>query len=86
MRVLVSGDVQGVGFRWYCREEAVGAGVGGYVRNLSDGRVEAAFEGDPAAVDRMVEWCRTGPAWASVTAVEVREEAPIGEGEFAITR
>jgi acylphosphatase len=86
VRVLVTGDVQGVGFRWYCREEAMGAGVGGFVRNREDGRVEAVFEGDAEAVDRMVEWCRTGPAWASVSGVEVREEAPAGEREFLITK
>jgi acylphosphatase len=84
--VRVSGDVQGVGFRWYCREEAMGAGVGGFVRNLPDGRVEAAFEGDSEAVDAMVAWCRTGPAWASVTSVEVEEEDPLGERGFSISR
>jgi acylphosphatase len=86
VRVLVSGDVQGVGFRWYCREEATGAGVGGFVRNLPDGRVEAAFEGEPDAVDRMVAWCRTGPAWATVSSVEVQDEDPAGASGFSITR
>ncbi len=50
VRVLVSGEVQGVGFRWYCREQAMGRRVTGFVRNLPDGQVEAAFEGDPQAV------------------------------------
>jgi acylphosphatase len=86
VRVHVSGNVQGVGFRWYCREEAMGAGVGGFVRNLPDGRVEAAFEGDAEAVDAMVSWCRSGPAWATVNSVDVEEEDPTGEREFSITR
>ena len=49
VRVIVAGDVQGVGFRWFCREEAMGRGVAGFVRNLADGRVEAVFEGDSQA-------------------------------------
>jgi acylphosphatase len=54
------------------------------VRNLPDGRVEAAFEGDPDAVGAMVEWCRTGPRWARVDAVEVVEEEPLGESTFDV--
>ena len=83
-RVLVSGRVQGVNFRWYCREEARARGVGGFVRNLPDGRVEAAFEGDPEAVDAMVRWCHTGPRWARVDSVEVLEEEPVGESTFDV--
>lgn len=86
VRVRVSGDVQGVGFRWFCREQAMGHGLAGYVRNLPDGRVEATFEGDPEAVDEMVAWCRTGPQWATVASIEVEEEQPGGESDFQITR
>ena len=86
VRVLVSGSVQGVGFRWYCRDEAARRSVGGFVRNLPDGRVEAGFEGDPAAVDAMVSWCRDGPSWARVSDVEVIDEPPLGEEGFVITR
>jgi acylphosphatase len=86
VRVLVSGDVQGVGFRWYCHERAVAAGVAGFVRNLPDGRVEAAFEGDDGAVEAMVAWCRSGPRWAHVEGLDVREEPPSGQDGFAITR
>jgi acylphosphatase len=86
IRVHVSGDVQGVGFRWYCREAAMGQGITGSVRNLPDGRVEAEFEGDSEAVDDMVEWCRKGPKWARVDAVDVEEGEPLGEGGFRIER
>ena len=86
VRVAVSGRVQGVGFRWYCRDEAQRLGVSGFVRNLPDGRLEAAFEGDPEAVDAMVDWCRTGPAWAEVASVVVSEASAIGEAGFAISR
>lgn len=86
VRVVVSGDVQGVGFRWFCREQAMGRGLGGSVRNLPDGRVEAFFEGDPEAVDALVEWCRDGPEWARVDGVEVEEQAPVGDVSFLIAR
>ena len=58
--------------------------VGGWVRNLADGRVEAVFEGPEAAVDRMVEWCRTGPPRARVDAVDVTREQPTGEPNFHV--
>lgn len=82
--MLVSGDVQGVGFRWYTREEAVKGGLAGSVKNLPDGRVEVVLEGGSDVVDRLVEWCRTGPRWARVDAVEVTEEEPTGEDGFSI--
>ena len=70
-RVLVSGYVQGVGYRYSTYHAARREGVTGWVRNLGDGRVEALFEGDPDAVSRMVEWCRRGPPGADVTSLEV---------------
>ena len=84
MRVLVSGDVQGVGFRWSCRNEAVARGVSGFVRNLADGTVEAAFEGSADAVDRLVAWCRKRPAWGRVESIGVIEEPATGEQGFHI--
>ncbi|MET7418744.1 acylphosphatase [Dactylosporangium sp. NPDC005555] len=83
-RVLVSGQVQGVYYRDTCRRVASGAGLGGWVRNLDDGRVEAVFEGPLEAVERLVAWTRHGPAEASVTLVEVHEETPEGLAVFAI--
>jgi len=65
-RVVVAGRVQGVGFRASCAQRARAAGVGGTVRNLPDGRVEAAFEGSADAVDRLVSWCSHGPAYSEV--------------------
>ncbi len=84
VRVLVSGDVQGVGFRWACRTEAAARGVSGFVRNRPDGQVEAAFEGPADEVERLVTWCREGPAWGRVDTVEVAEESPTGESGFRI--
>ncbi|MFB7949236.1 acylphosphatase [Kitasatospora phosalacinea] len=84
-RVLVSGTVQGVFFRDSCRRAAAETSVAGWVRNLPDGRVEAVFEGEPAAVDRMVAWTRRGPSRAVVERVEVLEEQPEGLLVFAVT-
>jgi acylphosphatase len=83
-RVIVRGRVQGVWFRESCREQAVALDVGGWVRNLADGRVEAVFEGPLAAVERMVAWCHEGPARARVDAVEVHHEEPTGEPGFHV--
>jgi acylphosphatase len=83
-RVIVDGRVQGVFFRDSCQRMAASAGVSGYVCNRNDGRVEAAFEGEPEAVDRMVAWCRQGPRRADVTNIEVIEEEPTGETGFRV--
>lgn len=80
----MSGRVQGVFFRDDCRREAVAAGVDGWVRNRPDGRVEAVFEGEPDAVDRLVSWCRTGPPSARVTGIEVVDEEPGQEAGFGV--
>jgi acylphosphatase len=70
IRVTVDGRVQGVYFRESTRRMAAASGLNGWVRNLPDGRVEAAFEGDPAAVASAVEWMRSGPDRAIVTNFE----------------
>jgi acylphosphatase len=75
-RFLVSGRVQGVGFRVFVEARAAVEGVHGYVRNCDDGRVEALVEGDEEAVDRIELALRRGPAGARVEAVDVAEVAP----------
>jgi acylphosphatase len=75
-RVIVHGRVQGVFFRDSVRDRAEAHGVAGWVRNCSDGTVEAAFEGDSDAVERLVRFCETGPSSANVDRVEVVEEEP----------
>jgi acylphosphatase len=60
-------------------EEAQSVQVSGWVRNLWDGRVEAIFEGDEAAVDHMVQWCHQGPTSANVDDVMILWEEPTGE-------
>jgi acylphosphatase len=73
VRVVVRGYVQGVGFRANCARRAESLGVTGWVRNQWDGSVEALFEGDAAAVDKLVDWCRAGPSRSDVTGVEVTD-------------
>jgi acylphosphatase len=82
--VLVDGRVQGVFFRDTCRREAEARGLSGWVRNRSDGRVEALFEGPVVAVEAMVAWCRQGPPSARVDALEVDEEPLRGHSGFRI--
>lgn len=81
---VVSGRVQGVFFRDSCARRARAEGVAGWVRNRPDGRVEAWFEGLPQAVEKLLTWCRQGPAHAQVTDVAVNAERPAGLGEFRV--
>ena len=83
-RVLVSGRVQGVWFRGSCARQAGQAGVAGWARNLPDGRVEAVFEGDRAAVEALLNWCHEGPPHAKVTGVDIVDEEPVGERSFQV--
>jgi len=79
--VFISGRVQGVFFRAETRRQASGLGLTGWVRNLEDNRVEAILEGGEDAIERMLDWCRKGPALSHVTRVEVLEEPPTDEFE-----
>ena len=81
-RVVVHGHVQGVFFRETVRRRAGSAGVSGSIRNLPDGTVEAVFEGEHEAVERLVEFCREGPRGARVDRVEVEAEEPEGLAGF----
>lgn len=83
-RVVVRGRVQGVFFRDTVRRRAREEGVAGWIRNRSDGSVEAVFEGDAGAVTRLVDLCRSGPPGARVEEVEVFDETPEGLDGFPI--
>jgi acylphosphatase len=84
-RVVVHGFVQGVFFRDSVRQRALSGGVSGWVRNNRDGTVEAVFEGERQAVERLVAFCRAGPRGARVDRVEVVTEDPEGLGGFVVT-
>jgi acylphosphatase len=77
-RYLVSGRVQGVGFRYFVQDAAAREGVTGYVRNLPDGQVEALVEGEADAVTRVERAIRSGPGGARVEHVEVDLLEPSG--------
>jgi acylphosphatase len=83
-RVRAHGRVQGVFFRDSVRREAARRGVAGWVRNCSDGSVEAVFEGAPDAVAAMVDYCRAGPGHSEVAQLEESSEPPEGLGGFAV--
>ena len=83
-RVVVQGHVQGVFFRETTKRRALSAGVAGWVRNLPDGRVEAVFEGDRAAVERLVDYAREGPRGARVDWVDIEAEEPEGLSGFDV--
>ena len=81
---IISGRVQGVWYRAWTEKEAAGLGLDGWVRNLSDGSVEALFSGPEAVVRDMIGRCRSGPPLAEVTNIaETSAEMPAEKG-FAI--
>ena len=84
-RVVVHGHVQGVFFRDSLRRLAQQRGVGGWAANRADGAVEAVFEGEPDAVERLVDFCRSGPRGARVDSVDVVDERPDGPSEFTVS-
>lgn len=77
--VFVEGRVQGVFFRAETCDHAGLYNLTGWVRNCSDGRVEAVFEGEQEDIEKMVAWCHKGPDYAAVKNMEVSSEAYTGE-------
>jgi acylphosphatase len=85
-RFLVSGRVQGVGFRFFAEEVAAREGLHGWVRNLPDGRVEAVAEGETSALDRFEHALQYGPRGARVDEVLTEEEPPSGRDSGFLIR
>ena len=79
LRVLVSGRVQGVGFRAFTRREARRLKLAGFVRNLEDGRVEAEVEGPGEQAEKLLKKLKKGPRAARVEKLEAKEIPPTGE-------
>lgn len=88
VRAVVSGRVQGVGFRWSCLQEANELGIVGSVSNLDDGTVEVLAQGPSDDVSRLIAWLYHGPRWAEVDDVLVEERAPgsLGASAFEVAR
>lgn len=84
IRVVVSGRVQGVGFRAWTERRARELNLSGWVRNLGDGTVEAMFHGPAHKVDEMIGHCRRGPAHARVEVLERFEETEAPAPGFLI--
>ncbi len=69
--LIVSGKVQGVFYRASCQEVAQALGLTGWIRNLSDGNVEALVQGEKEKIEKLIEWCKKGPAGAKVNNVNI---------------
>lgn len=80
--IFISGRVQGVGFRHFTRKNAEALGVKGWVQNLSDGRVEAIFEGDDENVQELIDRCKDGPPSAYVKNMEIQEPVDKEKGAY----
>jgi len=78
-RFFISGDVQGVGYRFFAQRAAARHRVGGYIKNLDDGRVEALAEGPRQSVESFKHDLATGPAFANITHVEEINVEPTGK-------
>ena len=72
-KILVYGEVQGVFFRKFVKDNALRLGLRGYVKNVDDGSVEAVFEGDEKQIEDMVKLCKKGPLGSRVDRVLVEE-------------
>jgi acylphosphatase len=83
-RYVVSGRVQGVGFRYFVLRAAREFGVTGWVRNLADGSVEVHGQGDAAKLDALESCLREGPRLAAVRSVDVRDAVPERYTDFRI--
>ena len=79
VNITVTGDVQGVFFRSFIRQNALDMGVNGYVRNKGADKVEAVFEGKDKDVDDLVKLCKKGPSGAKIKSVQVKEERYLNE-------
>lgn len=84
VHVIVTGDVQGVGYRYTMRMEAQGAGASGWIRNRRDGSVEAEVEGTAEQVDALLAWMAQGPPGSWVADARVTELAPTGDTGFEV--
>lgn len=82
--VFARGRVQGVAYRWSAAAHARQLNLSGWVRNLTDGRVEAWLEGPSADVEAMVQWMGHGPPAAQVDELTVLDAEPMGEQDFEI--
>lgn len=84
VHTIVTGTVQGVGYRWSTRMRAGELGVSGWIRNRRDGTVEAELEGPDDAVEQLLDWMAEGPSGARVGERQVSDVAPVGGSDFEV--
>ncbi|MBU4502234.1 MAG: acylphosphatase [Nanoarchaeota archaeon] len=82
IHVFIAGMVQGVFFRAHTRDKANELNLKGWVKNLSDGRVEVVAEGEDSAIKELIKFLKSGPFGANVDHLDIEEEKYIGEFEF----
>jgi acylphosphatase len=83
-KIHVTGQVQGVGFRWSAATEARSLDIKGYVKNLPDGSVYLEAEGSREQLNAFVEWCKQGPGFSIVESVNVESFPPVNYSDFLI--
>ena len=81
VHVVISGRVQGVWFRASTRDKAQQLGLTGWVKNTSEGNVEAVFEGEEKLINEMLDWCHHGPPMAEVENVEIKKRRPSNDSD-----
>ena len=86
VHVLISGRVQGVGYRAWARDRAAILGISGWVRNCRNGDVEAVFSGPEIAIGKMLDACKNGPDWARVSDVRIVSGAEPVTGPLTILK
>lgn len=84
INLVVSGQVQGVFYRRTAKVEAEKLGIGGWVRNKTDGTVEISVSGEEKNIAEFIKWCKKGPPFAKVKNVEVKDRKPEDYDEFSI--
>jgi acylphosphatase len=83
-KIYVTGQVQGVGFRWRASNEARNRGIKGFVKNLSDGSVYIEAEGSREQLNGYVEWCKKGSGFGFVESVKADTYPPVNYTDFQI--
>jgi len=85
MRILIEGRLQGTNFRYHTQQQARNLGVGGFVRTLSDGRIEIVVQGDKQQVEKMLSWCQEEPHGSHIKTILYRyDETAEQASDFAV--
>lgn len=84
--LFIKGIVQGIGYRYFTKRQAVKLGVNGWVKNLDDGGVEAVFEGREEKVKQMINFCRHGQPLSRIDHINIKKENCQQEKEFVILK